>query len=47
MDKVDFYKFYANIDILATQALFVMKFSPYALKMTPITIIFKLFSNLI
>ena len=29
MDKVDYYKIYANIDILATQALFVMKFSPY------------------
>ena len=47
MDKVDYYETYANIDILATQALFVMQFSPYSLKITQITIMFKLFSNLI
>ena len=34
MDKVDFSKIYANIDILATQALFLMKISPYTLKVT-------------
>ena len=47
VDKVDYYEIYANIDILATQALFVMKFSPYTLKITQITIMLKLFSNLI
>ena len=30
---------YANIDILETQSLFVMKFSPYTLKIKQITII--------
>ena len=38
---------YANIDVLATQVLFVMKISPYALKITQITIMFRLFTNLI
>ena len=37
MDKVD----YANIDILATQAVFVMKFVSYTLKIMQITIMFK------
>ena len=47
MDKVDYYEIYANIDIdiLTTQALFVMKFLPYTLKITQITIMFKIFSN--
>ena len=44
---MDFSKIYANIDILAMQALFVMNFSPYTLKIMQITIMFKLFSNLI
>ena len=43
MDKVDYYEIYANIDILVTQALFVVKFSPYTLKIMQITIMFKLF----
>ena len=33
-----FFDIYANIDILATKALFVMKFSPYTLKITHKTI---------
>ena len=46
VDKVDFFEIYSNyINILAMQALFVMKFSPYTLKITQITIMFKLFSN--
>ena len=47
VDKVDYYKIYANVDILVMQALFVMKFSQYTLKIMQITIMFKLFSNLI
>ena len=47
MDKVDFSEIYANIDILATQAMFAMKFSSYTLKITQITIVFKLLSNFI
>ena len=47
MDKVDYYEIYANINILATQALLVMKFSPYTLKIMQIAVMFKLFSNLI
>ena len=42
-----FSEIYANIDILAAQPLFVMKFSPFTLKITQIAIMFKLFSNLI
>ena len=34
VDKVDYYVVCANIDILSTQALFVMKFLPYAVKIT-------------
>ena len=34
VDKVDYYEVCANIDILATQALFVMEFSPYTVKVT-------------
>ena len=34
VDKVDYYKVYANIEILATQALFVVEFSPYTVKIT-------------
>ena len=34
-------------DILATQALFVMEFSPCTVKITKYTIIFELFSNFI
>ena len=30
VDKMDYYDVCANIDILATQALFAMKFSPYS-----------------
>ena len=30
MDKVEYYEICANINILAMQALFVMKFSPYS-----------------
>ena len=40
MDKVDYNVVCANIDILATQALFVMEFSPYTNKITQITILF-------
>ena len=47
VDKVDYYKFYANIDILVTRALFVMEFFTYTVKITWITIIFELFSKLI
>ena len=47
VDKVDFYEIYANIDILATQVLFLINFLPYTLKITQITIMLKLFSNLI
>ena len=47
VDKVDFSEIYANVDISATQALFVMKFSPYTLKIKQIAIKFKSFSNLI
>ena len=46
MDKVDFYEICANTDILATQSLFVMEFSPYILKIAYITINYELFSNL-
>ena len=46
VDKVDFSDIYTNIDILTTQALFVMKFLPYTLKITQITIRFNFFSNL-
>ena len=42
-----FSEIYTNIDILATQTLFVKKFSPYTLKIVQITIMFKSFSNLI
>ena len=38
---------YANIDILAAQALFVIEFSPYTLKITQIAIILEYFLNLI
>ena len=34
VDKVDYYEVCANIDILATQALFVMEFSSYTVKVT-------------
>ena len=47
MDKVDYYEIYANINILATQALLVMKFSPNTLKIMQIAVMFELFSNLI
>ena len=47
VDKVDYYEVCANIDILATQTLFVMEFYPYKVKITLITLIFELFSNLI
>ena len=40
-DKVDYYEIYANIDILATQALFAMKRSPCTLKITQIAVMFK------
>ena len=40
MDKVDFSEIYANIDIFAMQALFVMKFSPHTLKITQLTTMF-------
>ena len=40
------YKIYANVNILATQALFVMKFSPYSLKITQITIILNYYQML-
>ena len=34
VDKVDYYEVCANIDILAMQALFVMEFLPYTVKIT-------------
>ena len=43
VDNVDYYEIYANIDIVAMQALFVVKFSPYTLKIMQITIMLKLF----
>ena len=46
MDKADFSEIYANIDILPTQALFVMN-SPYTPKIMQIATMLKLFSNLI
>ena len=46
-DKMDNYEIYANIDILATQAMFVMKVSPYTLKITQTTILLELFLDLI
>ena len=42
-----FFRDLCNISILATLALFVVKFSPYTLKIMQITIVFKLLSNLI
>ena len=48
VDKVDCYEIYANIDILATQVLLVMKFLPHTLKITHTImckIIFKSYSN--
>ena len=33
VDKVNYYKVSTNMNILATQALFVMEFSPYTVKM--------------
>ena len=47
VDKVNYYFIYANISILVTEALFVMKFSPYTEKITEIMILVELFSNLI
>ena len=47
LDKVDYYEVCAGIDILAKQELFVMEFSPYTVKITQITMILELFSNLI
>ena len=46
VDKVNYYEINANINILITQARFVMEFSPYTLKITQITILFEIFSNL-
>ena len=34
VDKVEYDVVWANINILATQALFVMEFSPYTVKIT-------------
>ena len=47
VDKVNYHIVCKNIHILATRALFVMKFSPYTDKVTYIMISFELFSNLI
>ena len=45
VDKVDYYEIYANIDILATQALFVMKFTPYTLKICKLLSCLKIFKS--
>ena len=48
MYKVNYYEVYANIDILATQALFVMEFTPHSqdnINYDPFGIIFKSHSN--
>ena len=47
VDKVKYYVICTNIRILATQGLFVMKFSPYTDKKRYIMILFKSFPNLL
>ena len=42
VDKVDYYVVRENGDILATQALFVIEFSPYTVQITSINIITEL-----